>query len=645
MSEQPAQVNGGKEAKWRAIALLIAAATVAYANHFQNAFHFDDSHTIENNAAIRSLGNLWAFYRDASTFSTLPSNQSYRPLVSTLLALDYCIGGGLKPFVFHLSVFALFAGLILLLAVFIRRLLPNDQSSTVKGWITIVAVACYALHPANADTINYIIAVSDVISTLGVVGSFAAYLAFPRLRRYYLYVLPAAVTILAKPPAAVFAPLFAIFLLLFPAETAAGDGGWRRVIAWLTQVVPTFAICGAAVWFVQHMTPHTWVAGAANARNYLITQPYVIYLYFLTFFWPANLSADYDLVALTTTDDGRFWAGFAFLFLLVAVSILLCSFRRTRVIGFGLLWFLIALLPTSLFPLAEPMNDHRTFFPYVGLTIALAGVGSLLFEYKGVGRMAGRIAAIALVVVALPTSAYATWKRNEVWKTEESLWHDVTVKSPGNSRGLMNYGVTLMEKGDYDGARDYFYRAKALSPNYSILLINLAIAEDAATHSSQAEQYFREALQLAPSTPDSYTYYARWLAAQGRLVDAVLLVKKGLALSPTDLTAKEVLTKTETQLAHSAQGPELYVTLSLQYYNEGRYEDAIEACRSALALRPDYAAAWNNIGAAQNQLGRYAEGATACEKALRLDPGLELARNNLQFARAKLSQASVARPP
>src|SRR2546421_13037944 len=84
-------------------ALLWAAIVAAYANHFHNGFHFDDSHTIENNAAISSLKNIWLFFRDASTFSTLPSNQSYRPLVSTLLAGNFWLGGGLNPFVFHLS--------------------------------------------------------------------------------------------------------------------------------------------------------------------------------------------------------------------------------------------------------------------------------------------------------------------------------------------------------------------------------------------------------------------------------------------------------------------------------------------------------------------------------------------------------------
>ena len=39
---------------------------------------------------------------------------------------------------------------------------------------------------------------------------------------------------------------------------------------------------------MQHMTPHTWIAGAANAHNYLITQPYVALLYLKTFFWPSR---------------------------------------------------------------------------------------------------------------------------------------------------------------------------------------------------------------------------------------------------------------------------------------------------------------------------------------------------------------------
>src|SRR6266567_6926687 len=103
-------------------ALVLVGLIAAYANHFHNSFHFDDAHTIETNAAIRELRNIPLFFRDATTFSALPSNQSYRPLVSTLFTIDYHLGG-LQPFWFHVSIFALFVALTLLLAFVIQRLL------------------------------------------------------------------------------------------------------------------------------------------------------------------------------------------------------------------------------------------------------------------------------------------------------------------------------------------------------------------------------------------------------------------------------------------------------------------------------------------------------------------------------------------
>src|ERR1700747_995574 len=128
---------------WLSSALLAVALIAAYANHFYNSFHFDDAHTIVNNAAIRELRNIPFFFRDATTFSSLPSNQSYRPLVSTLLAIDFSLGHGLRPFWFHLSIFTFFVSLVLLLALVITRLLDYAGNSPCNGGIALLAAACY----------------------------------------------------------------------------------------------------------------------------------------------------------------------------------------------------------------------------------------------------------------------------------------------------------------------------------------------------------------------------------------------------------------------------------------------------------------------------------------------------------------------
>ena len=491
------------------------------------------------------MRNIPLFFRDATTFSALPSNQSYRPLVSTLIAVDYQLAHGLQPFWFHVSIFALFIALTLLLAFVIHHLLESDPGPSANRWIALAAAAWWALHPVNADTINYIIASSaEVISALGVIASFAVYFAFPRLRRYYLFVLPAAIAILAKPTAAIFRRALRCVSLAVPGPRGPkAQDPECRPDSWKWSL--PFVVCGALLLFVQHMTPRSWTAGAANPRNYLITEPYVALLYFKRFFWPTGLSADYDLKPFVTMGDPRLWIGFAFVISISTAAILAALSKKTRVISFGLLWFLIALLPTSLFPLAEVMNCYRTFLPYIGLVIAIAGAAKLLVARLDRQRSWTKIAATCAVALFLCANAYATFQRNKVWKTEETLWHDVVLKSPRNERGLMGYGIQLMAKNDLTGALDYFHRAQQLAPHYPELLINLAIAEDATKQIAPAEEHFKEALELAPSSPDGYIYYARYLLSHSRGDEARALLERALELTPNDLTARELLKQTD----------------------------------------------------------------------------------------------------
>src|SRR5205814_6771888 len=115
-----------------------------------------------------------------------------------------------------------------------------------------------------------------------------------------------------------------------------------------------------------------------------------------------------------------------------------------------------------------------TFLPYIGLVIAIAGAMSILFQTEIARRAWIKPALACAILLVLGTSGFATFQRNKVWQTEETLWRDVTIKSPQNGRGLMNYGNTLMTKGDYGGALDYFHRALGVAPQYPGLFVHLA---------------------------------------------------------------------------------------------------------------------------------------------------------------------------
>jgi hypothetical protein len=140
-----------------ACALALATLIGAYANHFHNAFHFDDDHTIENNVYIRDLRNIPRFFVDPQTFSSLPANQSYRPLLTTTLAVDYRLGGGLNTTAFHITSFGLFVMLCGVMLGLYRLLMDRARPHPWNQWVALIGSAFYALHAANAETVNYII--------------------------------------------------------------------------------------------------------------------------------------------------------------------------------------------------------------------------------------------------------------------------------------------------------------------------------------------------------------------------------------------------------------------------------------------------------------------------------------------------------
>ncbi len=520
--------------------LLLIAVTAAYSNHFFNGFHYDDYHTIVNNSYIRSIRNIPLFFTDATTFSSLPSNQSYRPLVSASLAVDYFMGKG-NIFFFHLSTFLLFLlqGVIMY-AMFIG-IFNRSERSPANRFVALTAVAWYLLHPANAETINYIIARSDSLSTLFILLAFVIYLYWDLGKRRYLYLIPFALACLAKPIGAIFVPLLFLYIYLFEEKNGVPIA---RISASLKKAAPALVACLLLMFFIKKMDPPTWRAGGASAFHYIITQPSVMLHYFTTFFAPLGLSADTDWTTLSSLLDVRFLIGSLFLTGLLVTAVVTAKTERLRPVSFGIFWFFISLLPTSLIPLAEVMNDHRLFLPSVGLAISLCWTANLILtRASSLFRSKNQFYRVttAVILVALAVYAYGTHVRNNVWRTDETLWRDVTIKSPKNGRGLMNYGLALMARSDFENAEKYFREAMKLVPNYAYLYVNMGILKAATGKADEAEPYFQTALVLSPEWPDGYYFYADFLKKQKRYDQAILYAKKTLQLTSAHLDARKLL--------------------------------------------------------------------------------------------------------
>jgi len=103
-----------------------------------------------------------------------------------------------------------------------------------------------------------------------------------------------------------------------------------------------------------------------------------------------------------------------------------------------------------------------------------------------------------------------------------------------------------------------------------------------------------------------------------------------LTNAPTD----SVLGKLQTaiDLAKTAPNETNYINLSLEYYNNAKYNECVDASKKALDFNPRSYAAYNNLCSAYNQLGKWEEAIKAGEKALEIVPGDQLATNNLNVS-------------
>lgn len=633
-----------------ALFTILIITLLVYLNHFDNPFFFDDVHTINNNKSIRTLKNWTTFFTDASTFSSLPPNQSYRPMITLMNALDYNFGGGLNQNFFHYHIFFWFFVLIVLI-FFLSKLLfkKSDPSNPLISLTALFSCAWFALHTSNAETINYICARSDSFSSLCVVASLLIYTTRVG-KKWFLYLITGIIGVWTKQTAVMFLPILIVYIILFEEYKLIDDFKEKTketLVRFLKKIAPTAIIIASLFLFNQfYLTPSTTVSSNQTITRfeYISTQLYVTMHYLGNFILPINLSADPDISIIKPWFDYRIIIGFLIVIALIIIMLKTSLKKEFRPISFGIAWFFIASLPTSITPLFQIANDHRTFFPFIGLFIAVSWSFSLLFsKFKKLKKMT--FSFLTCIVIIIIGHSVGTFKRNEIWGSKESLWQDVTIKSPKNGRGLMNYGLTHMSKGDYATAEEYFNKALKYTPNYYSLHINLGILYGATKKSKKANQYFKSAIAMNSLSPAPEYFYARYLSNNKKYKEAKELLEKALLKSPNHLQSKTLLNNISGKVISTEQeinilkeklknnpNTDVYIKLSLNYYKIKEYELAISTAKNLLKIDPNNILAYNNICSSYNQLGQWKLGAEACKKALKINPNYQLAKNNLKWS-------------
>jgi tetratricopeptide (TPR) repeat protein len=574
---------------------LVGVTVGAYEGVRRCGFVWDDAPYVSQNpqvqAGLTREGFGWAF-------------ESYigywHPVVWLSHMLD-CELFGLDPAGHHLVNIGIHTANVLLLFLVLWRM-------TGAVWTAGVVAAVFAVHPLNVEAVAWVSSRKDVLSTLFWMLTLAAYLWYarkPGVLRYLLVVAPFVVGLMTK-PMLVTLPVVLLILDYWPLARHKASAhrprrlspGFKLFIEKMPFILLAFAsICISSI-SAQHVgvvVSTQQVPMGLRVSNALVS--YVKYV--ADIFYPENLAAFYpfpEVVPLLHT------AGAAVALVCVsAIAIRLA--RRMPYLPAGWLWYLVTLLPVAGLVQAgnwPAMADRFVYVPGIGIFIMVVFAARQLLAK---GRLRGAFLAISgvLMVTAL---VMRTRTQVRYWTDEVTLYDRAAKVTEKNYLVLCNLAHVLRLQGRYAEAEQCYRQVIEINPGHADAHNNLGAFLLKRGELDAAIDHFRKSLRFDPNDPGVHYNIGRAYAATGDVGKAASAYRAALDLNPDlvgPLTALAWILATSPQqdlrdpveavrLAGKAVqmtnhgNASVVDTLAAAYAAAGRFDDAVYTARSALGL-------------------------------------------------------------
>jgi hypothetical protein len=485
-------------------AAVCATALVAYLPSFTAVFQFDDYDQIVNNPAVRT-----------PTLDQLLLWGRARIIPFATLALNAWIGGE-EVFGYHVVNFIVH----LLTCFFVYRLalalcetprLRDTRLARQRLLFAVAAALIVACHPIQVQAVTYIVQRISSMAAMFYVGSVFFYVtgrnrdstpqaprhpwpnANPARAAYVASLLFAIGAFFSKESSATLPLMIVLTEWIFY-----GRPSWSpRLLRFAPFLLLVLAI--PVTWkllspalpgsprqengepprdLAHILTLSADQSGSISPTAYFLTQCTVVPRYLGLVLVPWGFNVDHD-VPVAHELSAAVIGGFALLAGLFACG--LYAVGRWPAIGFGVLWFFLALsIESSVFPIQDVMNEHRMYLAMPGVAFVLASG----FSVAARRRPAAALAFGGGVVVLLCALTIA---RNQVWRTELSLWSDALDKSPEKSRVHVNVGIGWYQEGRLDEAIRHYCRALAIDPKNRRARYDLNAALDAQVEAGEAD--------------------------------------------------------------------------------------------------------------------------------------------------------------
>lgn len=518
-------------------AAVLALTVVCYANSLHVPFVLDDKNNI-----LDDVGVL------APTPSMLLDR---RGLAKLTFAANYALGGTdvVGYHVVNIAIHCLNGLLVLALARLLLRL-ARQRGAELPAWVDhvpLVAALLFVAHPLQTQGVTYIVQRMASLAATFYLGAVLAYgharcasQPRPRALLYGLAVVCALCAFRTKEHTVTLPFALALFDFLFLPGTPKQRLLWLGPIALTLAIVPLSLVAQGA-----GPVPATRVQTDVSRLTYFLTELRVVVTYLRLLVWPAgqNLVYDYPL-SKSAAEPGVLGAAAILASLLGAACASIWRSRHgarpwLRWLGFGVLWFFLTLsIESSVFPIIDPIYEHRVYLPSVGAFLVVS-VG-LLLGLDRVGRWtrlgtATRWLGVGAIVLALST---ATHLRNRVWASELSLWTDVVAKSPNHAAAVYNLGTAWLEADRLDLAIPLWRRTAELAPAHSEARSQLGSVAFMRGDLATARQLYELAIQLDDLNVEAHYNLALVLDSLGQPAEARAHLQRFVDLAPPSYAAQ-----------------------------------------------------------------------------------------------------------
>ncbi|NGZ10331.1 MAG: tetratricopeptide repeat protein [Nitrospira sp. LK70] len=444
--------------------LLCALTAAAFAGTFSGGFHYDDALTILENPHL----DRWQIFVGHL-------DHMVRPVLYGTFLIDRSLYG-IHPAGYHLLNLLLHLGSGLLIYRIVTSAV-RDERSLVPFWTALV----FLIHPIATETVTYISGRASGLMAFFYLLAFFLYLKAseqPESRTLSRFCLAGAVaSFLLSIGSKETAVTLPIILLLWDAVICRLKGPVLRAAILLRHSPFWGALLLAVAWAWSHPRYTALAEFSFTIRpfwDHLLSELHAATYALMLLFSPWNQNFDHDLPVVHSLTQ---WPLIRDLLLLLAITVgIIFSARRLPLVAFGLSWFFLQLLPTSLIPRNDLLSERNLYLPSIGLLLAIVALGSHLMQWLLIiirQPAFVRFGASVLAIGVIAALCFFTYQRNLLYQDRLLLWSDAVAKSPNKARPHNNLGYAYALRDDWDHAIEEFRTAARLDPDFIIAQQNL----------------------------------------------------------------------------------------------------------------------------------------------------------------------------